>query len=392
MKKRVHFLSVILILLLLAGCKESPMEPAAVLSISISDSTLTLIQGETHKLTARVYNGTAGQKTVLWESSDNSVASVSEDGLVTALSIGNATIIAHVEDVIARCEVAVVKEGDYETKVRITQNGHLNVNKLIVVLPAPSTNEYQTITNLHGNCGEYFVALNSNKILYYLEKKFSNELEVYQTFDYEPNHINIDFSKTPDKKNIYGSIPPENYIISDGTYIDTTNCTIKAISDSIWALSDGVIDYARRCYEFEANKLKYIKGSWRSIQQIILEGGGECGDFSTFYINLMVRKGIPARHNMGVVPGGGWHVWADFYDDVYGWIPVDVTFKNGNPEGDYFGKYNTDLIIMSQGLTSLHRDGLDINFNPIQSYWWWYWYGSGSGNLNAEFSLNGVAQ
>jgi hypothetical protein len=157
------------------------------------------------------------------------------------------------------------------------------------------------------------------------------------------------------------------------------------LGDSLWNVSKDTIDYARRCYEYVATHFKYMKvGNWRTLSEIIKKGGGECGDFSTVFITLMRYKGIPARHNMGVKTDGSYHIWADFYHKDYGWIPVDVTYKNSNPKGDFFGVYRGGLIILSQGLTTFSRPDLNIRNYPLQTFYYKYWYQSGYGSVEGH--------
>lgn len=80
-----------------------------VTSIAISQSTATLAGNETVRLVATV-NVDAANKGVQWSSSNNSVASVSSQGVVLGLSIGTATITATAagnSSVKATCQVTV---------------------------------------------------------------------------------------------------------------------------------------------------------------------------------------------------------------------------------------------------------------------------------------------
>ncbi|MBQ9398539.1 MAG: Ig-like domain-containing protein [Bacteroidales bacterium] len=70
-------------------CKAAP-----VTGITLDKPELTLQEGETEQLTATVMPFNAGNRTVTWKSNSESVATVSSDGLVTAISAGNATITA----------------------------------------------------------------------------------------------------------------------------------------------------------------------------------------------------------------------------------------------------------------------------------------------------------
>jgi len=275
-------------------------------------------------------------------------------------------------------------------KVTLTKEGKFDVTKLLVLMHEPLTNEYQTITNMKGNVGDYIETGCGNRILYNKFLEFTDGMEVYQTFDFERKKISMDFSKTPSKKNDCGLCNPSDFLGDDLPYVDLSNSTIQAIGDSIWALSDGNIDYARRCYEYVATALKYsTTGDIKTLEEILEQMEGYSPDFSTFYVNLLRYKQIPARHIFAMyAESGGHYVFTDFYDEDYGWIPVDVTGKNYYPETDRFGYYKYNLIIESMGLTSFSKDGLDFQSNPMIHYCYWYW-GSGSGSINIKYSFEG---
>ena len=263
-----------------------------------------------------------------------------------------------------------------------TKTGNMEGIRLVALLPVPSTNEYQEISSLQVNCGSVFDADDVNKVLFFDGEFEGTAKDVMESFDYKSKAIKIDFNNKSNKNQSIGTDPAQ-YLGSDGTYIDTTNQTIKKIGDQLWSESSDVVGYAKRCYEYVASHYRYINGSWRTLDQILKAGGGECGDFSTLFVNLMRYKDIPARHNMGVWVNGGYHVWPDFYHEDYGWIPVDPTFKNSNPNADYFGRYDGNLIILSQGLTTFSKSGIGIENVPLQTYYYWYWYNSGSGSINS---------
>ena len=92
---------------ILASCTEEPA-PIAVSLVTLDSTSMTLVEGETQKLTATVTPSNAENKVVIWTSSDSSVASVN-DGLVTAIKVGKATITVKTDDggKTATCEVTV---------------------------------------------------------------------------------------------------------------------------------------------------------------------------------------------------------------------------------------------------------------------------------------------
>lgn len=75
------------------GCKVH-VRPTEVESVTVSPSSYTLTVGGEVRLQASVLPENATYRSVSWSSSDESVASVSQDGTVTALSPGEAVISA----------------------------------------------------------------------------------------------------------------------------------------------------------------------------------------------------------------------------------------------------------------------------------------------------------
>ena len=75
-------------------------------SVTLDKTSLSLAVGETAQLTATVKPDNATDKSVIWTSSDESVAKV-DNGRVTAVKAGNATITAKCGDKTAECAVTV---------------------------------------------------------------------------------------------------------------------------------------------------------------------------------------------------------------------------------------------------------------------------------------------
>ena len=121
--------------------------------ITLSASTgLALTKGQTQKLTATVAPANATNKTVTWKTSDKNVATVSENGLVTAVGGGDATITCTAKDgsnVKATCKVTVTVPVSgiqlSQTSAALTVGDTLTLTKTIY--PSDATNQAVTWTS-----------------------------------------------------------------------------------------------------------------------------------------------------------------------------------------------------------------------------------------------------
>ena len=84
----------------------------ALLSLKINPEQTTIIEGQSEQLSVRYSPTNASDKQLIWTSSNSDVAQVSEAGLLTAKSVGIATITARSEDGVhsAKCLVTVVSK------------------------------------------------------------------------------------------------------------------------------------------------------------------------------------------------------------------------------------------------------------------------------------------
>ena len=118
-------------------------------SIALNKTTFVLYNGTQETLTATVSPSTANNTSVTWSSSDASVASVSNSGVVTGKTRGTATITATARDgsgVSASCDVEVKQ---YVTSVSLNKNS-LSLNEgaddVINATIKPSNANNQTLT------------------------------------------------------------------------------------------------------------------------------------------------------------------------------------------------------------------------------------------------------
>jgi len=101
--KRIAVLAAVAASAVLSACGSDPTEPSPtdVTSIAVTAPSLSLQVGETMQATARLFNSVGDEvttKTAAWSSSNTAVATVSQSGLITAVSAGAATITASADN------------------------------------------------------------------------------------------------------------------------------------------------------------------------------------------------------------------------------------------------------------------------------------------------------
>ncbi len=111
------------------GTKELDFSVLAVSveSVSLDMDDMTLEIGEQKKLTAAILPDNATNKSIMWESSDSSVITVDDSGLVKAIAVGTASVIATTVDgeKTAICTVDVICDHSYQISlIPATQNSN----------------------------------------------------------------------------------------------------------------------------------------------------------------------------------------------------------------------------------------------------------------------------
>jgi len=167
---------------------------------------------------------------------------------------------------------------------------------------------------------------------------------------------------------------------------------IEAADAQIVALANQVADgetnpylLARRFYDYVVATARYelLGEGLRGAKRLVETGVGECGDYSALFCALCRVVGIPARPVVGYWAISGieqTHVWAEFYVEPVGWIPVDPTVGQAQPgkRDYYFGAMDNERVILNKGFNiQLDPPGPGNYVAPcLQVPLWWFW-GSG---------------
>ncbi len=131
------------------------------------------------------------------------------------------------------------------------------------------------------------------------------------------------------------------------TYIESNDSTIENVAAAAVGSSINPFRVAEKIYSFTISHLRYVSQTEiRGALWAFENSEGDCTEYSTLFVALMRAMGIPARtvtgHMSTVLSLGGvanatqyWtdspHMWAEFYVEGYGWVPVDAASGENDP-------------------------------------------------------------
>lgn len=125
---------------------------------------------------------------------------------------------------------------------------------------------------------------------------------------------------------------------------------------------------ARNAYRFLLTQMTYDqKSSAKNVIDAFISASGDSSDYSLLLCAMLRSLGIPARPVTGVLVTDARrttnHMWAEFYLEGYGWVPVDPllgdgvelgeAFERSAPEEYYFGNIDERRIVFTRGLIDL---------------------------------------
>ncbi len=116
-------LTALILISILAGCKDDDDIVVKVTSVTLNKTMLTLTEGGSETITATIEPQDATNKTVTWRSSNLAIATVDNKGKVTAIKKGDATITVTTKDgnKTATCKVSVTPKVIAVTDVNLNK-------------------------------------------------------------------------------------------------------------------------------------------------------------------------------------------------------------------------------------------------------------------------------
>jgi transglutaminase-like putative cysteine protease len=171
-----------------------------------------------------------------------------------------------------------------------------------------------------------------------------------------------------------GTAPPENlqrWLQSD--HLVPLDQRIRELSAEVTAGKKTDVEKARAIYDYVLANMKYDKSGtgWGNgdIYWACDAKRGNCTDFHALFIGLARTAGIPAKFEIGLpLPAdkhegeiAGYHCWAEFYLNGYGWVPVDISeaWKDPARREYFFGAHDANRVQFSIGR--------DVMLSPLQA-------------------------
>lgn len=273
-------------------------------------------------------------------------------------------------------------------------------------IPIPQSDRFQTISSLkidtlfpfrnrrdaeYGNQYLYF-EVPAGKLAQPTEVRMSfqaTRLEHRVAFD---AHQQLTFADSA-APNLRRFLQPDRHVPLQGTIAELSAQQTQGIQDPLTK--------ARAIYNYVLATMRYDKSGtgWGNGDAVwaCTEKRGNCTDFHSLFIGMMRAAGIPARFEIGFpLPAdqhdgaiAGYHCWAEFYVEPYGWIPVDASeaWKHPDKKDYFFGAHDDNRLQFTVGR--------DIRLNPPQQgdplNYFIYPYGELDGKplvLESQFSFH----
>lgn len=258
--------------------------------------------------------------------------------------------------------------------VRLT--GLKRFKRIRVWVPMPTTDSAQNVTLVQNSLprGSYRVTRDSkfgNTIVYLQIDSSLQEFQFYIEYLVERKELCVLGQGKGVKLAALLADIDHQWFLSPNKLVPTTGKPLVLLP--AFGSATSIVQRARKLYDRVDAHVKYdksIPGFGKGDVLWVCESGcGNCTDFHSLFISLARSQKIPARFEIGFsLPAkrgsgniSGYHCWASFFDDEHGWVPVDISEADKQPDlkDYYFGNLTENRIAFSVGR--------DILLDPLQS-------------------------
>jgi transglutaminase-like putative cysteine protease len=243
----------------------------------------------------------------------------------------------------------------------------LGTKHLEVWLPYPESDENQDIFEIEIDTPSAATVHREpaydNRILYVsIDRPESMPQNIQLKFKVRRReYLRRDFDKADE--NAVRSFDPEIEKFLRPKRLVPINDQIRAWARDVTRGKKTTLEKARAIYDYAISILKYDKSGtgWGRGDLLYAcdEKRGNCTDFHALFTGFSRALGIPARfaigfplpleRGQGEIPG--YHCWAEFYLEGYGWVPVDASegWKYPEKKDYFFGGHDENRVQLSIG-------------------------------------------
>jgi len=245
-------------------------------------------------------------------------------------------------------------------------------------IPLPQSDAYQTIGDLKIESPFSYAQHRDPKYgndYLYLEtpaSRLATPADVRVSFQATRREHRVEFGTRPATTQSTGAdlpslqlfLQPDRRVPLDGVIAELSAQETQGIQDPLQK-ARAIYNYVVATMRFDKSGIGWGNGdaiwAWTAKR-------GNCTDFHSLFIGMMRAAGIPARFEIGfplpadqhdgAIPG--YHCWAQFYLEPYGWIPVDASeaWKHPEKKNYFFGAHDDNRLQFTVGR--------DIRLDPPQ--------------------------
>lgn len=135
------------------------------------------------------------------------------------------------------------------------------------------------------------------------------------------------------------------------------------------------LEKARAIYDYVFENMKYDAAASEHADALVAADlkKGDCVDFHSLFIAMARSQSIPARFEIGfAVPDHsgeitGYDCWAEFFEPIHGWVPIDISQASLHPEKKdfFFGAHEANRVQFTVGrdiVLNPKQDGTPLNY------------------------------
>jgi transglutaminase-like putative cysteine protease len=243
-------------------------------------------------------------------------------------------------------------------------------------IPVPQSDAYQAISDLKVESPFPYTTHRDSEYgneYVYLEvpaAKVGGPAEVRLSFQVARQEHLVALGGTPSAKTTAGAadlkrfLQPDRRVPLQGVIGELSAQETRGIQEPL-AKARAIYDYVIATMRYDKSGTGWGDGDaiWACTAK-----RGNCTDFHSLFIGMMRAAGIPGRFEIGFpLPAdqhagtiAGYHCWAEFYVQPYGWIPVDASeaWKHPEKKNYFFGAHDDNRVQFTVGR--------DIRLDPAQ--------------------------